>query len=96
MEVDGKLTYTTWLRFFYEADVTCSGFIVEAFLAYWLSWYFLPSEPEDGLNQHVFPLAIIIAKGIKFALDPLFLGSLYVRLDECIGNITRLVGNMAS
>lgn len=37
---------------------------------------------EDSLNQFVFPLVIQIAKGTNFTLVPLYLATLYVRLDE--------------
>lgn len=46
---------------------------------------------EDGLNHYVFPIAIQINKGRKFALAPLYLESLYARLDKRIQNITREV-----
>lgn len=49
-----------------------SNYVVEAFLAYWLSWYIFSSGSEGDLNQHIFPLAMEIAKGMKFALVPLF------------------------
>lgn len=53
---------------------------MEAFLAYWLSWYILLNEAEDELNQYFFLLINQIAKGVKFALAPLFLRSLYAML----------------
>lgn len=39
--------------------------------------------PEDGLHSYVFPLAVLLAKGKRLALVPLYLGSLYARLKEC-------------
>lgn len=51
----GKSAYTTWLRFFYEGDGSQSEFMDEAFLAYWLSWYVLPSGPEERLTPMSFP-----------------------------------------
>lgn len=48
-----------------------------------------PPEWAGGyLNQYV-PLAIKIAKGVKFILDAMYLSTFYTRLDEC--NITRSV-----
>lgn len=70
----GKLKYATCLRFFNEGDGSLSGCIMEAYLAYWLSWFVLPSGLEDGLNPYVFPMTIWLAKGEKLALAPLFLG----------------------
>lgn len=62
--------------------------IVEAFLSYWLSIYILLSGPEDGINVYKFPLTVCLAKRKKLSLDPLYLGSLYSWLDECVCNIT--------
>lgn len=45
--------------------------------------------PEDGLNGFVFPLPILLAK--RLVLAPLYLGSLYYRLDECVNNVVRSV-----
>lgn len=44
---------------------------------YWLSWYLLWRGSKDGLKPYVFPLAILITKGEKLALAPLYLRSLY-------------------
>lgn len=44
----------------------------------------LPTGLENVLNPYVFPLAIVIAKGVQF---PLYLGSLYARLDKCVDNV---------
>lgn len=54
--------------------------MLEALLSYLLSWFVLPSGPEDGLNSYVFLLAILLAKGEKLALAMIYLGSLYTRL----------------
>lgn len=64
----GTLTYATWQRFFDEGDASCTNFVVEAVLAYWLSCYVLSSGLEDGLKQYDFPLEIQIAKDVKFSL----------------------------
>lgn len=47
---------------------------------------------EDELNPYVFLMTRLNSKGMTFTLAPLDLGSLYARLDECIGNITRTMG----
>lgn len=39
------------------------------------------------LNPYVFPLAILIMKGVQFTLPPLCLGLLDVLIGECIDNI---------
>lgn len=64
-----------------------------------LSWSFWPIafmvrliEWTGRWAQSIFfPLVILIATGLKFALAPLFLGFLYARLHECVANITRSV-----
>lgn len=55
--------------------------------------YILPSGMEDGLNQYIFPFATNIAKGAKFTLAHLYLGTLYASLDEYVQNIRRIVGS---
>lgn len=44
---------------------------LEGMLGYWLSYFIFPSIPEDGLNNCVFTLAILLAKGERLALAPL-------------------------
>ncbi|KAA8541040.1 hypothetical protein F0562_025003 [Nyssa sinensis] len=52
-----------------------------AFIVCWLARYVLPMPLEDGINSRVFPLAVKLSQGYNFALGPLFLRSLYWRLD---------------
>lgn len=54
----------------------------------------MPNVLEDGLKpyEYVFPLAILIPKGVSFVLVLLYLGYLYARLDECVANVVRYVG----
>lgn len=79
-----EATFLSWIRHFEEAVVKASKYQVEALPSYRFSYF--PS-PEDGLNNYVFALAIFLAKGKRLALAPLYLGSLYNRLDECVHNI---------
>lgn len=51
----------------------------------------LPRGLEDCLIDYVFPSAIDLAKGHRLVL--LFKGSLFTRLDECVGNATSLVSH---
>lgn len=44
------------------------------------------------LKQLCFRLAILLVKGERSALAPIYLGSLYACLDECITNIAQLLG----
>lgn len=67
--------------------------MLEASLLNWLSWFVLLSMPKDGLKAYVFRLAVLLAKGEKSAFEPIYLCSLFARLDECVGNILRLAGH---
>ncbi|XP_059656851.1 uncharacterized protein LOC132303569 [Cornus florida] len=51
------------------------------FLSYWLDRFIFEGRPEDGLNTRVFPLAAVLARGCAVRLAPMFLGTLYHRLD---------------
>lgn len=62
-----KSIYTSWLCYFVKEECSLFECVVEAFLAYRLLWYVLPSGPENGPSQSV----LKIAKGTKFALAPL-------------------------
>lgn len=44
----GKSTYNTWVSFFTSGPGIASEVRVEAMLSFWLSWYVLPSGPEDA------------------------------------------------
>lgn len=57
-----------------------------SFLSVLLSWYAMLSGLGDGLHPYVFPLAILITKGVKFTLALVYLGYLYARLSECVDN----------
>lgn len=39
-------------------------------------------------------MAILIVKGVQFALASLYLGSLYARLNEFVGTIVRAIGRV--
>lgn len=69
-----------------------SGIVLEAMLAFWVSWYVLPSGPQDGIHPYVFPLAIKLSKVEQLALALIFLGSLFYHLDECIQNQLKSMG----
>lgn len=83
-----KSIYSTWMRYLDEGEGSWSDYMVEAFLTYWLSWYILPSQLEDGLNQYMFLPIHQVVKGSEFTL-----GTLYLRLDQCVHNFTRSVGH---
>lgn len=66
--------------------------VLEAMLGFWLLWCILPSGPEYGNHLYVFPLTVKLAKGEQLSLVPIFLGSLFFRLDECIQNQLKSMG----
>lgn len=49
-------------------------------------------EPDDQINPYISPLVVMLAKGEKLALIPIFLGSLFFRLDECAQNLVKSMG----
>jgi hypothetical protein len=49
----------------------------EAFLSLWLSRFVFPSLPNTSIPKHVFPIAVRLARGIKIALGPALLASIY-------------------
>ncbi|OMP07879.1 hypothetical protein COLO4_06973 [Corchorus olitorius] len=51
------------------------------FLLLWLARYVLPGAPDDGFSPTLVPLAIKLSNGTSFPLGPLYLDSLYKRLD---------------
>ncbi|KAI8550611.1 hypothetical protein RHMOL_Rhmol06G0121000 [Rhododendron molle] len=92
-----KNTFTEWARYWYkdlgaskageEAPAVIDGpglkapAHLAAFLAYWLTWYIFPGPPKDGVDTTLFELAAILASGESVPLAPLFLGTLFKRLD---------------
>lgn len=52
----------------------------------------MPSWLEDNLDSYVFPLAVLLAKGKKIALVPIYMGFLYAGLDECVTNVMWSLG----
>lgn len=72
----GKSTNNTWVSYFMEGQGTASEVVLNTMVAFLLSWYVLPSGPEDGINSYGFPLSFRLAKGEKVTLVPIFLGSL--------------------
>ncbi|KAF7151165.1 hypothetical protein RHSIM_Rhsim02G0152100 [Rhododendron simsii] len=92
-----KNTFTEWARYWYkdlgaskvgeEGDVVTDGpglkesAHLAAFLAYWLTWYLFPGPPKDGVDTTLFELAAILASEESVPLAPLFLGTLFKRLD---------------
>lgn len=84
LKTSSKCTYASWIQYFDEGERKESGLVVEALLLDWLSWFILPSRPEDEINSFVFPMAILLAIGERLALAPLCLGLLSARLASAL------------
>lgn len=56
-----KTTYLSWVKYFTEGSRINSPHQLDAFLAYWLNYFMLPSSPEDGMHPFVFPMPVLLA-----------------------------------
>ncbi|KAG5557745.1 hypothetical protein RHGRI_007862 [Rhododendron griersonianum] len=72
----------------FDSDLHLAGFLV-----YWLSLFVIPDFPYEGPNHTVFPLAVSLARGDFVPLGPLFLGSLFHRLDQVHADTERSLGH---
>lgn len=65
----------------------------EAFLSLWLSRYVFPASLYDNVGKNLFPIAIRLARGIRIALAPAVLATIYQDLRLLKGKIdaTRLM-----
>lgn len=88
----GKSTYTTCVSYFTEGAGVKTSIVLEAMVAFWLSWYVLPCGLEDEIHPYVFSLAVKLAKGEQLAPALIFLGSLFFRLDECAQSRLKSMG----
>ncbi|XP_058189259.1 uncharacterized protein LOC131306848 [Rhododendron vialii] len=68
---------TEFYKKLYDSDLHLAGFLV-----YWLFFFVIPDFPYEGPNYTVFPLAVSLARGNFVPLGPIFLGSLFHRLDQ--------------
>ncbi|KAE9445482.1 hypothetical protein C3L33_22621, partial [Rhododendron williamsianum] len=71
----------------FDSDLHLAGFLV-----YWLSFFVIPDFPYEGPNHTVFPLAVSLTRGDFVPLGPLFLGSLFHRLDQVHADTERSLG----
>ncbi|XP_059670029.1 uncharacterized protein LOC132315695 [Cornus florida] len=62
------------------------------FLSYWLDRFIFEGKPEGGINERVFPLAAALSRGCALPLAPMFLGTLYYRLDMLKRDWARSLG----
>lgn len=85
-------SYSSWIHYFNVGERSCRGLALKAMLAYWLSMFIFFSRPGENLNNYFFPLTVLLEKGGKVGLAPIYLGSLYARFDECVANVARSLG----
>ncbi|KAG5524136.1 hypothetical protein RHGRI_030958 [Rhododendron griersonianum] len=71
----------------FDSDLHLAGFLV-----YWLSFFVINDFPYEGSNHTVFPLAVSLARGDFVPLGPLFLGSLFHRMDQVHADTERSLG----
>ncbi|KAL4275586.1 hypothetical protein AHAS_Ahas20G0122000 [Arachis hypogaea] len=86
-----KYSYSNWSRYFFgdflngefvPAPVVSSDLRGAAFVAYWLSKYVFFGPADECMSHGVFLLACLITRGERLSLAPMYLGSLYTRLDQ--------------
>ncbi|GMN51544.1 hypothetical protein TIFTF001_020697 [Ficus carica] len=68
-----RATGVSWMKHFMGSG---SDLEHEAFLSLWLSWFVFPTN-YYRIGEHVFPIAIRLARGTRIALAPAVLSSLY-------------------
>lgn len=56
-----KSTYLNWASYFVDGTRRDSPFQLEAFLAYWLSYFVFSVPPEDGVHSSVFSMTVMLA-----------------------------------
>ncbi|KAL3503476.1 hypothetical protein ACH5RR_037925 [Cinchona calisaya] len=67
-------SHLKWLSFFMESG---RRYEHEAFLSLWLSRFVFPGNEFDQIGEHVFPMAVHLARGMKIALAPAVLAFIY-------------------
>ncbi|QHO10701.1 uncharacterized protein DS421_15g491910 [Arachis hypogaea] len=86
-----KYSYSNWSRYFFgdflngefvPAPAVSSDLREAAFVAYWLSKYIFLGPADECMSHVVFLLACLIARGERLPLAPMYLDSLYTRLDQ--------------
>ena len=69
-----KVNQHSWIKYLMENNSEVEH---EAFLSLWLSRFVFPSLPFMGISIHLYPIAVCLARGIKIALGPALLASIY-------------------
>ncbi|XP_040989066.1 uncharacterized protein LOC121236702 [Juglans microcarpa x Juglans regia] len=74
ISVARKVRHCPWMNYFMGTGHELEH---EAFLSLWLSRYVVPTYLYDNIGKHCFPIAIRLARGIRIALAPVVLASIY-------------------
>ncbi|KAJ6301085.1 hypothetical protein OIU77_015401 [Salix suchowensis] len=69
-----RVNQHSWIKYLMENSSEVEH---EAFLSLWLSRFVFPSFPFMGISKHLYPIAVCLARGIKIALGPALLASIY-------------------
>ncbi|KAL3508504.1 hypothetical protein ACH5RR_027905 [Cinchona calisaya] len=69
-----KQNHLHWLNFYMESG---KRYEHEAFLSLWLSRFVFPGNEFDQIGEHVFPIAVHLARGTRIALAPAVLACIY-------------------
>ncbi|KAL7591283.1 hypothetical protein Lser_V15G35332 [Lactuca serriola] len=81
MSKSKKASHSKWIQMFMSKQ---NGHEHEhehiAFLSLWLSRFVFPSLDRDSIGKHVFPIAVKLSQGVKLALAPAILASIYHNL----------------
>ncbi|CDP11864.1 unnamed protein product [Coffea canephora] len=67
-------SHLQWLNFFMKS---VNRHEHEAFLSLWLSRFVFPGNEFDQIGEHVLPIAVHLSRGVKIALAPAVLASIY-------------------
>ncbi|CAL2255872.1 unnamed protein product [Prunus armeniaca] len=76
-----SVRFSNWIQLFGDVNRN-EPYCLVAFVSLWLRRFLFCDFSQDCLHEHVFPLALAIARGSVLALAPMFLGHLYRLLDQ--------------
>ncbi|CAI9088438.1 OLC1v1022765C1 [Oldenlandia corymbosa var. corymbosa] len=71
---EGLRDHSEWLKYFMDSGRKLEH---EAFLSLWLSRFVFPGNAFGKIGEHVFPIAVNLSRGIRIALAPAVLASIY-------------------
>ncbi|KAF7839292.1 Aminotransferase-like mobile domain containing protein [Senna tora] len=88
-----RASYSRWIGYFYgivdkkgkmveKGPMYMSDLALPALLSFLLDRYIFPGPPQESINPVTFTLGALLASGTVLPLAPLYLGTLYSRLDQ--------------